>query len=61
MGSVFETWNDVAGAIYPGAGGAWEHIWLWLSIAMCVMALWKGHQHESEAYEKIKGSSPSEG
>jgi len=59
MGSIFDTWNGVTGAIYPGAGGSWEHIWLYLSSAMCVGALWFGHTHEKEAYEKAElGKGP---
>lgn len=59
MGSMFDTWNSVSGAIYPGAGGSWEHIWLYVSIAMCVVALWIGHKHETEAYEKAEESGGS--
>lgn len=54
MGSIFDTWNGVEGAIYPGAGGMWEHFWLYISIAMCVVALWLGHAHETEAYKKAE-------
>ena len=54
MGSSFDSWNDIAGAIYMGSGSSWEHIWLWVSIAMCVVALCVGHMHESDAYKKAE-------
>ena len=52
MGAPFDTgtWNGVEGAIYNAAGT--EFIWLLISIALCCFALWKGHTHETEAYNK---------
>ncbi len=52
MGSPFEnaTWNGVEGAYYMGAGTHWEWIWLAVSIALCVMALFIGGTHEAVAY-----------
>lgn len=55
MGSAFDTWNDVVasgGAYYPGVGTSWEMIWLLISIAICVVALWIGGKHESDAYRR---------
>ncbi len=54
MGSPLKeaTWNGVEGAYYTGAGGGMEIIWLGVSIAMCVVALWVGGRHESEAYKR---------
>ncbi len=54
MGSDFETWDALTGAMYMGAGTIWEHIWLWLSVIMCVVALWMGNSHESDAYERME-------
>jgi len=49
MGAPFENWADVAGAnYYPGLGYA-EFWWLLLAIILCILALWWGHRHESEA------------
>ena len=54
MGWPFETasWNDVAGAIYPGAGGAMPTIWLFIAIALCVIAIAGGSLHELKAYKR---------
>ena len=52
MGSAFDTWNEVAGAIYMGAGSSWELIWLLVSIAMCVIACIVGSKHELDAYKR---------
>ncbi|MEH6478236.1 MAG: hypothetical protein V7727_21255 [Sneathiella sp.] len=46
------TWNNVEGAYYVGANTAWEPIWLFVSIAMCLAALWMGSRHEKKSYEK---------
>lgn len=56
MGSPFETatWNDVTGAYYMGLNSSWETIWLVASIVMCVAALWIGHKHEQDAYNKAE-------
>ena len=50
MGSPFEgSWDAVKdSAYYVGAGGG-EAIWLIISIALCVLALFMGHRHESKA------------
>jgi len=56
MGSPFETatWNGVTGAYYMGVNSSWEVIWLVASVAMCVVALWVGHKHENDAYNKAE-------
>jgi len=54
MGSAFESWTGVDGAYYMGAGSSWETIWLVLSIAMCVLALWIGSKHELDAYREAE-------
>lgn len=49
MGAPFENWADVAGQnYYPGLGYA-EIWWLLLAILLCILAIWWGHRHESEA------------
>ncbi len=52
MGAPFDTgtWNGVEGAYYTGAGGG-ELLWLLVSIACCIAAIWIGHRHETKAYE----------
>ena len=54
MGAPFSngTWNGVEGAYYVGAGGGLEGVWLLVSIALCVAAIWIGHRHETKAYDK---------
>ena len=56
MGAPFETgtWNGVTGAYYMGLNSGWEVVWLLVSIVMCVAALWVGHKHESDAYDKAE-------
>ena len=54
MGSAFETWNDVAGPLYMGANTSWESIWLWIAVALCVVALIVGSRHELDAYRKAE-------
>ena len=56
MGSVFESWSEVEGAYYMGAGTSWETIWLILSMAMCVAALVGGARHELRAYRKAENN-----
>lgn len=52
MGSAFDTWNDIAGAMYMGAGTSWEYTWLLVSIALCVIPLIVGSIHEKGAYRR---------
>ncbi|MBX2836120.1 MAG: hypothetical protein KTR35_04640 [Gammaproteobacteria bacterium] len=53
VGAPFDGgWETVAdAAYYPGLGSG-EAIWLYISIAMCVIALIVGHIHEGKAYRK---------
>ena len=54
MGAPFDTgtWNGVTESIYNAAGT--EALWLFISIALCVVALWMGHRHEGESYERAE-------
>lgn len=54
MGSAFDTWNDVNGAMYPGAGTEWEYIWFLVAGGLCVLALVIGLGHEKIAYSRAK-------
>ncbi len=49
IGTPFEgSWDTVTdAAYYTGAGG--EAIWLWISIALCILACVIGHMHEARA------------
>ncbi|MBX2885728.1 MAG: hypothetical protein KTR32_37575 [Granulosicoccus sp.] len=51
MGAPFDsgTWTGVEAAYYTGHGGG-EGLWLWVSVAMCVVALIVGHVDEIKAY-----------
>lgn len=53
IGAPFDTgtWEGVEAGYYTGLGGG-EAIWLYVSIAMCVLALIVGHIHEAQAYRK---------
>lgn len=49
MGAPFSgSWDAVTDAAYY-AGAGFEAGWLWISIAMCVIALAVAHRHESKA------------
>ena len=54
MGSPFDTgtWNGVTESIYNAAGT--ELLWLIVSIALCCVALWMGHSHESDSYKRVE-------
>ncbi|MEM8755613.1 MAG: hypothetical protein AAGF90_21840 [Pseudomonadota bacterium] len=54
MGSAFDSFDGIEGAYYIGAGTSWELIWLVVSVAMCVLALWVGSRHELDAYKKAE-------
>jgi len=54
MGSAFDTWNDVAGPIYPGAGTEWEYIWFLIAVGLCIFALVVGLAHEKLSYRRAK-------
>lgn len=47
------TWDGFAGAYYTGFGST-ETLWLIVSIAMIVLAIWLGGRHEKEAYEAVE-------
>ena len=47
------TWDVVDGAMYMGAGGSLPAIFTWLSIAVCIVLLWKGNKAEHDLYEKM--------
>lgn len=51
MGAPFDTgtWTGVEAAYYTGHGSG-EGLWLWVSIACCVIALVVGHIDEIRAY-----------
>jgi len=49
IGAPFDKWEDVAGASYYTGLGSGEFIWLVIAIILCILALWWGHRHESEA------------
>jgi len=50
------TWEGVTEAYYAGAGG--EATWLYISIALCVVALIGGAVHEGNAYRKAEYDNP---
>lgn len=54
MGSTIDTWNDVTGAIYPGAGTEWEYYWVIAAAGLCVLALVIGLGHEKIAYRRAR-------
>ena len=57
-GAPFDTgtWAGVTDSYYAGAGG--EAIWLYISIAFCVVALIGGAIHEGKAYKKAERDNP---
>ncbi len=48
------SWDGFSGAYYTGAGGVWEPIWLFVSIGLCVLALFVGLTHEKLAHRRMK-------
>ena len=54
MGAPFDTgtWNGVTESMHNAAGT--EALWLFISIALCCVALWFGHKHEADAYENAE-------
>ena len=54
MGFDLENLDQMAGAIYMGAGTSWEVIWTLISAAICIVACIVGSRHELDAYKKIK-------
>jgi len=51
------TWEGVEDVIYTGAGGG-EALWLYISIALCVVALLGGAVHEGNAYRQAEQDNP---
>lgn len=58
MGAPFDTgtWEGVTEAYYNAAGT--EALWLFVSIALCVVALIGGAIHESKAYRRARDQNP---
>lgn len=56
MGSSFSSWSNVEGAVYTGAGGSSEIVWLLVSVILCIAALVIGARHELNAYRRIEAS-----
>jgi len=53
VGAPFEGgWEAAADAAYYTGAGSGEAVWLYVSIALCVLALIVGHVHESKAYRR---------
>lgn len=52
IGTSITDWSTVDGAYYAGQGT--EAVWLFLSIALCVLFLVAGSRHERAAYRKVK-------
>ena len=57
MGFDIETWNDIAGAMFMGAGSSMTGIWTAISVACCVLALVVGSRHELDAYRREQEKS----
>jgi len=50
MGAPFEgSWDAVKDAAYYVGAGGWEGVWLFISIALCILACVMGHRHEAKA------------
>lgn len=54
MGFDLASVDEMAGAIFTGAGGAMSMIWFLIAALVCVVALWSGKRHEHDAYDKLK-------
>jgi len=52
MGFDIETWNDIAGAMFMGAGSSMTMTWTMVSVVCCVIALVIGASHEKSAYRR---------
>ncbi|MDE0811893.1 MAG: hypothetical protein OSB69_21635 [Alphaproteobacteria bacterium] len=55
MGAPFDTgtWTGVKGAYYVALNSQMEVVWLLVSVACCLVALWVGSKHETDAYKKL--------
>lgn len=56
MGFPFEqaTWDSVTGAMYMGAGGSMPAIITWISVILCLWALWAGNRKEHKLYNDYR-------
>ena len=55
MGSSIDSWNDVANmGAYYSAAFLGESGWLFVSMALCVLALVVGARHELSSYAKAE-------
>ncbi len=54
MGFSLASTEEMAGAIFMGAGGSMPVIWALIAAAICVFAIWSGNKHEHDAYKKLK-------
>lgn len=54
MGSSFDSWSEVTGPIYMGAGTSMELVWTLVAAALCVIALIMGGIHENDAYRRAR-------
>ena len=59
VGAQFNSWADVVDSAYYTGAGSGEALWLWISILLCILALWWGHGHEARA--NIKAGPASNG
>jgi hypothetical protein len=48
------SWSVIEGAMYMGAGGIMPSVYTWISVAVCVWALWVGHRKERALYSNHK-------
>lgn len=56
MGFPFSeaSWDVVTGPMYMGAGSSFPAIFTWISVALCVWALWAGNRKEHSLYSDHK-------
>ena len=54
MGFDLASVDEMADAIFMGAGGSMPVVWTIIAAAVCVIALISGNRHEHAAYKKMK-------
>ena len=54
MGFDLASTDDMAGAIFTGAGTGMSTVWFLIAAAICVYAVWAGNRHEHASYKKLK-------
>lgn len=54
MGFDYATTEDMADAIFTGAGSSMSMVWFLIAAALCVYAVWAGNRHEHASYKKLK-------